>query len=356
MPQEPLLPSSLPAIDWDRWIAWQVPSEQLRASRREPLLDPAMYADLVEDDLPGIRKVTRKVPDRIEPGVDALFVATQQRLWDAMNWLSLQYSAGAPVDQMREVWPYAMRWAEEYAMFHEAHHLDPQNRGGIVPHAALRTEDYWIVAIRLLCFGLLTGHASEMPRVMRFLDYGNELMNVRDGLIERLVAPFVPGRGAPANTCARHLPYRKLFKVFDAQPVQRPALMARYLDEWYEASRREPYFDMHLGSGINFFGYWSWEAAATTWVLDIDDTSYRDRPFYPRDLADDARSLPRPAQLDSSPAAGPLRCAAGQPCPRTGWWSTPAAADSRRLFQAGERMPDLHADYGATIWQWDARQ
>lgn len=31
-------------------------------------------------------------------------------------------------------------------------------------------------------------------------------------------------------------------------------------------------------------GYWSWEAAAITCVLDIDDSGYRGAPFYPADL------------------------------------------------------------------------
>src|SRR5205085_1837926 len=51
-----------------------------------------------------------------------------------------------------------------------------------------------------------------------------------------------------------------------------------------------------------------------------------------------------------------LRCAAGQPCPREGWWFTPAKADSRRHFEQGEAMPAFTTDYGATIWQWDGRQ
>jgi len=356
--QQALPPSNLPLVDWERWASWQVPVEQVRANRREPYLDAAMYVDLLSDDLPGIRKVTSKVPAQIEPGVDALFTATEQRLWDTMNWLCLQYSVGAPVEQIREVWPYAMRWAEEYAMFHEAHHLDPHNQGGIVPHAALRTEDYWVVALRLLCFGMLTGHASELPRVMRFLDYGNELMGVRDGLIERLVAPWLPGREPAPDTCTRHLPYRKLFKVFAATPDKRPALMAKYLSEWYEASRREPYFDQHLGSGVNFFGYWSWEAAATTWVLGMDDSSYRDMPFYPRDMADFARQFTVPGLVGQAPGTGytGLRCEASQPCPREGYWFTPAKADSRQKFKQGQVMPTVGGDYGTTIWQWDETQ
>jgi hypothetical protein len=354
MAQQELPPSNLPPIDWDRWLGWHIQEQQVRDHRREPFLDAAMYRKRVGSIGPGMHKVTSKVPAQIEPGVDALFVATRRRLWDVLNWLCLQYSAGAPVDQIREVWPYAMRWAEEYAMFHEAHHLDPHNKGGIVPHAALRTEDYWTVALRLLCFGLLTGHAHEVPRVMRFLDYGNDLMGVRDGLIERLVAPFVPGRGTPPDEATRHLPYRRLFKVFAAESAERPALMAKYLEGWYEGSRREPYFEQHLEGGFGFYGYWSWEAAAVTWLLGIDDTSYRSMRFYPADLADFAKAFPPPGAGTATAVA--LRCDAGQPCPREGWWITPAKADSRRYFEAGEIMPAFESDYGTTIWQWDDKQ
>ena len=51
-----------------------------------------------------------------------------------------------------------------------------------------------------------------------------------------------------------------------------------------------------------------------------------------------------------------LRCEAGQPCPREGWWFTPAKAGSRRHFKQGEVMPAFSTDYGATIWQWDKQQ
>jgi len=35
---------------------------------------------------------------------------------------------------------------------------------------------------------------------------------------------------------------------------------------------------------------------------------------------------------------------------------TPAKANSRRYFGAGEIMPDIQPDYGAAIWQWDVDQ
>ncbi|HZF98648.1 MAG TPA: PoNe immunity protein domain-containing protein [Pseudoxanthomonas sp.] len=242
--------------------------------------------------------VTTDLPKHLaksKPG--GLMTSTRRRLWDVLDWLSIQYSAGAPVAQLAEVWPYALAWAEEYAGFHEAYHDTPEAGNYVTPHAALRTEDYWKVALRLTCLGLLSGHGRELPRVMKFLDYANEDMGVRDGLLERLVAPFVSGRGAPPDKATRHLPYRKLFKVFDAAPSKRPALMATYLDEWYHASRREPYIDQHGEGDVAFYGYWSWEAAATTWVLGIDDSTYRDKPFYPRDMADYGKSLGGPPRM-----------------------------------------------------------
>lgn len=122
----------------------------------------------------------------------------------------------------------------------------------------------------------------------------------------------------------------------------------------YEGSRREPYFEQHLEGGFGFYGYWSWEAAAVTWLLGIDDASYRSMRFYPADVADFARAFPLPGAGTATAAA--LRCDAGQPCPREGWWSTPAKADSRRRFKLGELMPDFKTDYGTVIWQWDDQQ
>lgn len=175
----------------------------------------------------------------------------------------------------------------------------------MTPHAALRTEDYWVIALRLVCFGLLTGNGRDMPSVMRFLDYCNDDMGVRDGLLERLVALFVPGRGCMPSVAVRHLPYQKLFKVFDVNHDERPVLMTKYLGEWYHASRREPYIDQHDDGGRSdfcFYGYWSWEAAAVTWLLDIDDSSYRDMSFYPRDLVDFGRRIPNVIQPPLMPS------------------------------------------------------
>jgi hypothetical protein len=73
-------------------------------------------------------------------------------------------------------------------------------------------------------------------------------------------------------------------------------------------------------------------------------------------LVERASDLDEARQSDVPESAPILRVAAGQSCPETGFYFTPARSDSRKLFTQGDVMPDLGADYGATIWQWDTKQ
>ncbi|WP_150803484.1 PoNe immunity protein domain-containing protein [Pseudomonas fluorescens] len=337
---------NLPTPDWPRWFSWKI-SEANFEQRRERYVLYKNYPERFDDFLNGMHRVTSDLPkyrERSKPG--GLMSSTNQRLWDALNWINLQYSAGAPVEQLAEAWPYALEWAEEYGDFDALFDQSPEAGNYMAPHAALRTEEYWIVALRLTCFGLLSGYSHTMPRVMLFLDYANELMGVRDGLLERLVRPFVADRGTPPDTCTRHLPYRKLLKVFSSAAAKRPELLKSYLDEWYHASRREPYVDRHLEGGFSHFGYWAWEAAAVTWLLGIDDSSYREMPFYPKDWADFAKQYPPP------PAEATRR--SGDSCPQSGWWWSDASHDSLYRFESGDIFPDIASDTarGITVWHW----
>ena len=87
-----------------------------------------------------------------------------------------------------------------------------------------------------------------------------------------------------------------------------------------------------------------------TWRLIWKDERYLDGVIPPEE-ADYLAPVAAPAADTAQ-----LRCEANQPCPREGWWFTPASAGSRRHFQQGEVMPAFNAQYGATIWQWDAQQ
>jgi len=73
--------------------------------------------------------------------------------------------------------------------------------------------------------------------------------------------------------------------------------MKKYVKKWYPAMKgRAHFWGMHEEITPEFspyVGYWAMCAAAFTYLYDIDDSSYRDEPMYPKDLVDYARSKPR---------------------------------------------------------------
>jgi hypothetical protein len=89
------------------------------------------------------------------------------------------------------------------------------------------------------------------------------------------------------------------------------------------------------------------------WRLIWKDIRYRDGV-----IPDEETEYLSSTQETSPPAYNPHhRVEGGKPCPQTGFWFTPAFADSRRHFDQGDTMPVFeHSQYGATIWQWDTNQ
>ncbi len=63
-------------------------------------------------------------------------------------------------------------------------------------------------------------------------------------------------------------------------------------------------------------------------------------------------TVPLPiAPLKSALMIEGKRCEAGQPCPESGMWWTPAKENAQRYFEQGELMPDFpDSTYGSTIW------
>jgi len=86
--------------------------------------------------------------------------------------------------------------------------------------------------------------------------------------------------------------------------------------------------------------------------------AFESRPcrWYYVELLDGEFDEELPSHSDDRSRGTRLRCESGQPCPRSGYWITPAQVGSRRHFQAGDVMPSLGGDYGVTVWQWDDNQ
>lgn len=75
----------------------------------------------------------------------------------------------------------------------------------------------------------------------------------------------------------------------ESAPDRRADLMRQYLSTWYRSSRKALWWGTRqralLDPGdLAYMGHWAFEAAAVVELLGIDDSSFRDAPYYPADL------------------------------------------------------------------------
>ncbi|MFL9566464.1 PoNe immunity protein domain-containing protein [Acinetobacter baumannii] len=321
--------------------------------RREPYQKFSDYQKRLDFNLKNIQIGLNNLENDSDHGPDDYYVGLMNAS-NAIAQLSLKsvffsYSAGLTVEELADFFPKVVEYWQLYAKHHINFHQSSESDGHLVPHLELVTDEYW-EALQLVCFSILFAQPEHLKTIMEILAYEND---EQDALLDKLVSPWLPDREI-SEVYLRQLPYRKLEKVFTADEADRPALMSAYMDEWYGASKREPYHDRHKSS--QFPGYWSLEAAAITVILRIDDSSYRDKPYYPKDLVDYARSqymvLDEHGNIEGE--ANRLRCEAGQSCPQSGEWYSPANNMQKRYFNQGEIMPEIKDNsWGETIWYLD---
>ncbi len=266
-----------------------LPEDTFYQSLREPLLRFYAYEQAYSDHVETFEQTAAVLQQRAQ-NPDAsqhfnLVMLTEHLASDATAYLVNFYSAGHPITDLQQFFGRAVEYWETYAHYNQAYN-DSGERETQWPHVPLAGPRYH-QALAMTCFALLLGKQDMLQRLAPLFDYHNE---DRDGLLERLLSCSIEGRAPGTSICRRNLPYSKTLPIFSAPAADRPQMMARYLAEWYQSSRREDFFDRHE-KGYDFVGYWSWEAAAITLVLGIDDTSYRDMPYYPKDIVDFARTL-----------------------------------------------------------------
>ncbi len=146
-------------------------------------------------------------------------------------------------------------------------------------------------------------------------------------------------------------PYRPLiFSKYRDTKEESIQDIQEYLKLWYPAFESAAWHDTHKMDEGLYFGYWAIEAAAYVYLLDLDDSEIT-HMIYPKDLVKFAREFV-PFENDiSNPCVKTLRCEAGQICPKTGEWYSPANNMEKRHFNQGEGMPEIKDNpWGLTIW------
>lgn len=316
--------------------------------RRQKFLDKNHYEEFIKDLAYAIKKREDGLinEESLTPAAVSSFkwrIASSK-----LELLLLNYTGGRPLTELHNELPAVIQAFDDYIPFD----TPPPNEAKSLEITQLEAYVYvlWLLA---LC--KLLGHGELIPTVMKWIDENAEFNRGRDGLFESIVEKLTGTKESVERVLLHPDAYRPLAKATVLDPADRPALVKEFVENWYKNMKPCYWYGTHTDKeGSSYFGYWCFEAALVTYLWDIDDSSYRDHLVYPKDLVDYARAH---ASLSSSPAIPENgRVEANQPCPRTGYWFTPALQNSRRHFKEGEIMPVVRADYGLNIWQWDENQ
>lgn len=316
--------------------------------RRQSYIDEVAYLNTLENIRMSISISEQKCrQEGREPDAQSFtlsFIANQQ--WFEFQ---LRYTAGDALDTLAARLTSVV---EAHERFVESLDLVPSDKY-FPPFRLDDLIDTYVDYVNLLAACVLFHREDLIPRVAAF-NRGTDFDGV-DAIIEELLKFYLDERPF-ADELYWEKPYGDLLDVIDSEtPAARGERMGQYVKSWYRSMKgRAAFWGSHEKVKLEFSpycGYWSFCAAAFTYLYDIDDGFYRNEIVYPKDLVDYARSIPRrPVKLTDGREM--LRVAGGQACQREGIWFTPAKADSARRFRVGDIMPVFDfADYGMTIWQ-----
>jgi hypothetical protein len=332
--------------------------------RRQQFLDERHDAWMRKDCTEGIANIEQIIDTAIARS-DGAYAADRMSFSALLRFqrLVLDFTAGAPVEAMREE---LERVVVAYERYGQQLWENTQDRNEPVFQFDVLDEYPQLLQLIGLCF--LLHRRDLLPRLAALQD-GLDAVGQKGqgtGGSDWIYEEFMSFAVGPENRFESERihwprPYEPLADALSsADNAAALKDLDRFLKRWYKDLAGTGWHDSHKpdehGNQGGYYGYWSFEAGAAVLLLGIeDDSSLHKYLYYPKDLVAWARAH---QQLSATEAGGRdgLRCEAGQPCPRAGYWFTPARLASRQRFEQGQVMPEVGSPYGATIWQWDSMQ
>ncbi|TSD53311.1 DUF1911 domain-containing protein [Variovorax sp. KBS0712] len=252
------------------------------STRRERFLDEEPYLLLVN--------ATRANVAELEGYLRNDLASADENAWS--RWHSFlagskfslfvgDYSAGSPMQEIARAFPSLIQAVEAENLPHPIYQTEP---------VFLEELDGYHYAMTLLSLAKLLHHDDLVPRVVALFEVARTENRGKDALYEALLEKL----GLPTVHATGMLRFLKahplLLKAIEAEPRKRPLFIAEFLKKWYPSMKGTYWHGLHDKVPQSFFGYWAFEAGLVTYLWDIDDSSYRDLPFYPKDLVDYART------------------------------------------------------------------
>ncbi|MGN2406121.1 PoNe immunity protein domain-containing protein [Pseudomonas syringae] len=311
--------------------------------KRQKLFSETHYKNFLNDHDEATELLKKKIFKSDTPeGEATLRSRFTQRL--ALRRLTATYTAGEDISSLP---PLLEDLIEKYEA-RQAALATSENSPDISPLALDSWPHEYEECVQVIGFCILLHRIDLLKRFVKLIDNGG--YEGEDTLYEDLLCKMLPSRHDIDQWY--HDVYSSLVQaIYAKSKIEAAEYLEKYCKQWYPAFKQAPWHDTHLqGEDGNYVGYWAIEAGAIAFLYNIDDSKI-DHMVYPKDLVEYARNY------QGANGTQINRVVAGDPCTKTGYWFTPAQANSRRYFHQGEIMPSISdSAWGDTLWYWSGEE
>ncbi|RKP52624.1 PoNe immunity protein domain-containing protein [Trinickia fusca] len=222
----------------------------------------------------------RKVQNKLDTYTIALpygrVTASYDQFRRALDRLIMRYSRGDALIDLRGDAAALLAARQQIVRHCDALPAHEQHLRRIYERLSLDSYVSWFRWLSFaVCLGLPRDHVMQ---VLALIDSAGQ-----DALLDRIAAKLGDVRPIAQNV---RFPdqYARLNGALDALGDEQARLIGEFLDGWYASHYQAGWFDTHERDDAGYVGYWCFEAALVVKLFEIDDSTFRDNPFYPADL------------------------------------------------------------------------
>ncbi|CBG90248.1 PoNe immunity protein domain-containing protein [Citrobacter rodentium] len=191
----------------------------------------------------------------------------------------MKYGRGDPVssftDELKELVQIRKLFNEKFTCLTE---LGEQTKKMYSKLTLYIYYDFFCWLVFLYCSG---GKKSDFLEVLDLFGHKGE-----DALLDHVAVLLGDTNRSIAsnNTLVYGKIYKPLLDVILASENDRPALMKKFVEGWYRSMKPAAWHGNDKSYEGVYYGYWCFEAALVVNLLNIDDSSFKDNVYYPKDM------------------------------------------------------------------------
>ena len=245
---------------------------------RDKIINDNKYFELFIDEK---QSLIHDSIDRIESGVltdDNVPFAKYQIFLFSFEILIAKYSAGLLPEELISDYTYSIRllsdgWDDNVVKF--------KLGNKVLDQYMLNQYCYlvWMISI-----GILLNVDKKERFVLKDLIVSG---NIKDELILFLLEIMTKSHFRVDRIKTTYSPFKNLVKNVTNIEISNGDIK-QYLDGWYKNTKLLTWhnYSQTINKARYYYGYWSFESAAIVAILNLDDISFRDNQYYPKDLVD----------------------------------------------------------------------